>query len=135
MPGIGVGVAAGKCYGAPSGGDTAPSAPLNFVATDAGSDYDLTWDTPASDGGDAITSYKVYKNAVLLDTVAAPTTSLDAVAAVAFDELYVTAVNGVGESAPSNVETIPDEGDPGVFGFFGKYFGNYFRNFFGGNRS
>ena len=103
---------------------SAPSAPLNLVANDAGGgNYDLDWDVPVSNGNDAITTYHVYKNGMEIDTVAAPTTEYLGVAALEGDEFYVTAENGIGESSPSNTATIPS--DPGVLqGMLGPMVGN-----------
>lgn len=114
-------------------GDTVPSPPTNFLATDAGGgEYDLTWDAPITDGGDAVTDYNVYKNGVFLDTIAAPTEQLDGVAAVGGDTFYVKAVNGIGESAASSAETIPE--DPGS-GLFGSMWGAMLGRMWGRNQS
>lgn len=91
-------------------GPDVPSAPINLTANDAGGgNYDLDWDESFTDGGDAITTYHIYKNGVEIDTVAAPTTEYLGVAAIEGDEFYVTAENGIGESSPSNTATIPSD--------------------------
>src|SRR2546427_6319584 len=41
---------------------TIPSAPQNLQATAGVGNVALTWDTPSSDGGSAITGYKVYRS-------------------------------------------------------------------------
>src|SRR5207244_11353604 len=41
---------------------TIPSAPQNLLATAGTGNVALTWDTPSSDGGSAITGYKVYRS-------------------------------------------------------------------------
>lgn len=84
-----------------------PSAPRNLAAADAGGgNYDLTWDVPISDGGQALIGYNVYQNDSLLTTVPAPAGGLSAVAAVDGDTFYVKAVNGIGEGGRSNIVTI-----------------------------
>lgn len=121
MIGLGIGVAYLELGGI---GPYAPSQPLNLVANDAGGgNYDLDWDTPSTDGGDAITTYHIYQNGVEIDTVVAPTTEYLGVAALEGDDFYVTAENGIGESSPSNTATIPS--DPGVLqGMLGPMVGN-----------
>jgi fibronectin type 3 domain-containing protein len=86
---------------------TAPIAPV-LVVTTGTSSASLFWSTPAN-GGSAITGYNVYRGTApgaetLLAGVSATTTSYsDAGLAPGTTDYYeVTAVNGVGESAPSN---------------------------------
>ena len=94
--------------GATYTGPNPPSAPQNLNATGGTSQVSLTWTTPASDGGAAITGYKVYRGTVsnnlsLLTTLGVQTAYTDL--AVVNGTLYyyeVTALNSAGESARSN---------------------------------
>ncbi len=88
----------------------APSPPSNLNA-DSGDGYVyLTWDAPSDDGGSEILGYKVYRNGAPIATV--PATQLwyndtDVTNGIPYT-YYVTAVNAVGESTPSNaVYAIP----------------------------
>jgi fibronectin type 3 domain-containing protein len=40
---------------------TTPTAPQNLQATAGNQEVTLTWDAPTSDGGSAITNYKIYR--------------------------------------------------------------------------
>ena len=94
-----------------------PSAPQNLQAT-AGDGYvKLTWEPPASNGGSAITAYKIYRGTssggesyltqVDGDTLEYNDTSVTNGQTYYY---YVTAVNSVGESAKSNeVSATPEE--------------------------
>ncbi len=54
---------------------TAPSAPQDLVGGPAkGRGVQLTWSAPASDGGSAITEYRIYRDGTLLTTVSGTTT-------------------------------------------------------------
>ena len=94
--------------GATYTGPNPPSAPQNLNATGGTSQVSLTWTTPASDGGAAITGYKVYRGTVsgslsLLTTLGVQTAYTDS--GVTNGTLYyyqVTALNSGGESARSN---------------------------------
>ncbi len=81
-----------------------PSSPLNLTAK-AGDGYvNLTWKAPADNGGSAISQYKIYRNGTVIATVPAnqlwynDTSVKNGVTYI----YYVTAVNSVGESEPSN---------------------------------
>lgn len=50
---------------------TVPGAPTSLSATAGAGKIDLSWTTPSSDGGSAITGYKIYR-----DTSSSPTTLL-----------------------------------------------------------
>jgi fibronectin type 3 domain-containing protein len=99
-----------------------PDAP-NLIEANVG--YDLVyldWNAPASDGGATITSYRIYRGTAagaetLLDTVYGDSTSFPDYGANGGTTYYyrVTAVNIVGEGAPSNersatplTPTVPD---------------------------
>jgi hypothetical protein len=54
---------------------TAPSAPQDLTASPAkGKGVQLGWSAPASDGGSAITEYRIYRDGTLLATVSGSTT-------------------------------------------------------------
>ncbi len=81
-----------------------PSSPLNLSASPGNEYVNLTWNTPASDGGSNITEYKIYRNGTLIATVPADRlwyNDTNVVPGVNYS-YYVTAVNSVGESQPSN---------------------------------
>jgi hypothetical protein len=89
---------------------TAPSAPRNVTAKAGGTGIKVTWATPTSNGGAAITAYQIYRGASastgsLIATVSAGATSfVDTSAPRKVTSFYwVTAVNPAGESPRSNV--------------------------------
>jgi fibronectin type 3 domain-containing protein len=94
---------------------TVPEAPRNLVATGGTGTVHLTWSTPASEGGSAITGYRLYRSTsagaeVFLRSVGNVTSSDDAVAAGTY--FYrVAAVNGVGEG-PVSSEASATATDP-----------------------
>ncbi|MGH3136875.1 MAG: fibronectin type III domain-containing protein, partial [Gaiellaceae bacterium] len=91
------------------GGGTAPSAPLNLAASAGDTQVSLTWSTPSSDGGSALTGYRVYRG-----TSPNPTSALtpDLGLVTSFQDsgltngqtyyYKVSALNAVGESPLSN---------------------------------
>src|SRR2546421_245521 len=87
---------------------TAPSAPRNLAATAGNAQVTLTWQPPASDGGSAITNYRVYRGATsggeaLLSTLGVVTSYTDTAVTNGLTYYYqVTATNGAGESPKSN---------------------------------
>lgn len=88
---------------------TVPSAPQILLANGGNAQVSLNWTVPASDGGSAITGYKVYRsttsNAETLLASPAGTGTIYTDFAVVNGTTYyykVTAVNAVGESALSN---------------------------------
>ncbi len=124
---VGFGPWGNEVSATPSSGATAPTAPLSLLATSGNAQNVLTWNAPASNGGSAITGYKVYRGTssgteVLLapsatfypaDTLfpsdTAPgglgtgTTYTDSTAVNGTNYCYkVSALNAVGESALSN---------------------------------
>ncbi|MFQ6012881.1 MAG: fibronectin type III domain-containing protein [Thermoplasmata archaeon] len=85
-----------------------PSAPQNLQAVPGDAQVSLVWEAPASDGGSAITQYRIYR-----DTAPGAATFLVEVGSVlayadtaaANDQMYyyqVAAVNAVGEGPRSN---------------------------------
>ena len=88
---------------------TAPSAPRSLTARSAKASVTLSWLTPSSDGGSAITWFRIYRGAssgteTLVATVSAGTHSFkDTSSGRKVTHWYrVTAVNALGESVPSN---------------------------------
>jgi titin len=91
---------------------TAPSAPLGLTATVGGPGITARWSAPASDGGTAVTGYRIFRgttaaNATPLTTVVPGVTSyVDKSVAKKTTYVYiVTATNVLGESPPSNIVT------------------------------
>src|SRR2546422_7130341 len=96
-----------------------PSAPISLAAAAGNAQVVLTWQAPASNGGSAITSYKVYRGTTagsetLLTTLGNVLTYTDS--AVTNGQTYfyqVTATNALGESAKSSeVSAIPNAPSP-----------------------
>ena len=98
---------------------TVAGAPTSLSATPGDTTVGLSWTAPASDGGAAITNYKIYR-----DTSASPTTLLDTIGnlttytdnAVSNGTLYyyrVKATNAVGDSAySSDASATPEPAAP-----------------------
>jgi fibronectin type 3 domain-containing protein len=76
-----------------------------------GTSLRLTWKAPATNGGSSVTGYKVYRHSstgsyALVKTLGVATAWRDTTTATKQTYWYeVTAVNAVGESAPSNEAT------------------------------
>jgi len=95
----------------------APGAPENLEVTSTGDEeVNLAWDTPNSDGGAAITGYKIYRDTsapatTLLDTVGITTTYQDTAVTNGVTYHYrVRAVNAEGDGSYSNsVSATPME--------------------------
>lgn len=92
-----------------AGVSTAPTAPQSLVATSGNAQVSLGWSASASDGGSAVTAYKIYRSTVsgsetlLASPVGTATSYLDSTAANNTTYYYeVTAVNAIGESGLSN---------------------------------
>jgi len=87
---------------------TAPSAPQNLKATAGDAKVTLSWSAPLSDGGSAVTNYKIYRGTTSggkteLTTIGNVLTYTDT--SVTNGQTYyyqVTAVNSIGESEKSN---------------------------------
>jgi len=87
-----------------------PSAPQNLRAKVGNSYVNLTWSAPADNGGAEITEYRVYRNGTLIATVPGDRLWYNDTKVIGGKNYtyYVTAVNSVGESRPSNeVSAIP----------------------------
>jgi fibronectin type 3 domain-containing protein len=86
---------------------SAPGAPTNLTATRGNGQVALTWSAPASNGGSAITAYKLYRGTTtntetLVQTLGNVTSYTDISLSNGTTYYYkVTAVNTVGESALS----------------------------------
>ena len=88
---------------------TAPTAPQSLQATAGNAQVSLTWTAPSSDGGSAITGYRVYRGTAPNPTVALipdlglVTSFLDSGRTNGQIYYYkVTALNAIGESVASN---------------------------------
>jgi hypothetical protein len=84
---------------------TVPGAPTGFAATGGVGTIHLSWTAPASDGGSPVTGYRLYRSTsagteTFLRNVGNITSFDDPVAAGTY-YYKVTAVNAVGEGAPS----------------------------------
>lgn len=98
---------------------TAPSAPQSLVATGGTSVVALSWSAPASNGGSAITGYKIYRSlstgteTLLASPAGIGTTYADGAVVNGTPYFYkVTAVNAVGESALSNESSATPSAPP-----------------------
>ena len=106
---IGESVASNEANATPSAPATAPSAPQSLQATAGNAQVSLAWTAPSSDGGSAITGYRVYRGTAPNPTVAL---SPDLGVVTSFldtgrtnGQIYyykVTALNAIGESVASN---------------------------------
>ncbi len=87
---------------------TVPSAPQGLTASPGDGQVVLAWSAPSSNGGSAITGYKIYRGTTaggetLLTTVGSVLTFTDTGLTNGVTYYYkVSAVNGVGEGARSN---------------------------------
>ena len=102
---IGESVASNEATATPSAPATAPSAPQSLQATAGNAQVSSSWTTPSSDGGSAITGYRVYRGTAPNPTVALipdlglVTSFLDSGRTNGQIYYYkVTALNAIGES-------------------------------------
>ncbi|NDF30882.1 MAG: hypothetical protein EB147_01465, partial [Acidimicrobiia bacterium] len=92
---------------------TVPLSPLGVAVVGGDKRATITWSAPANNGGSAVTGYKVYRNGVLLTTVAANVftyTDTNAATGLTNGTSYyweVRAVNLVGDSTSSPVYATP----------------------------
>ena len=107
------------------GANTAPGAPTGLTATASGTDtIDLSWTAPASDGGSAITGYKIEVSPngtsswtdLVADTASTATTYEHTGLAAGTTRHYrVSAINSIGTSTASdvaNTNTVADTTPP-----------------------
>jgi hypothetical protein len=87
-----------------------PTAPRNVTAKAAGTGITVKWLAPTSNGGSAITGFRIYRGTTSTSGVAIATVSASALSFVdttapkkATSYYWVTAINVVGESPRSNV--------------------------------
>src|SRR2546426_5430767 len=96
---------------ASSDSSTVPSAPQSLLATGGNAKVTLSWQVPSSNGGSAITYYKIYKSTssgteVYLTTRGNVTSYTDLAVTNGNTYFYqVTALNSVGESPRSNEDS------------------------------
>lgn len=106
---IGESVLSNEATATPAAAPTAPTAPQSLGATAGDSQVSLSWSVPASNGGSAITAYKIYRSlttgaeTLLASPAGTGLVYVDVTAANGTAYFYkVAAVNAVGTSALSN---------------------------------
>ena len=85
---------------------TVPSAPQNARAVAGNNTATVSWQAPASNGGSAIKYYQIISNPAYIKTNVSASSTSGTVKGLANGTSYtftVVAVNGVGQSPPSNV--------------------------------
>jgi fibronectin type 3 domain-containing protein len=107
----GTGARSNEASARPMAPATRPSAPRSLKAAKVPGGIQLTWAAPTSNGGSAITSYRVYRTGgartVVFTVPGAQLSLLDGTGASKTWYAYVvSAVNSVGESQASNIVTI-----------------------------
>src|SRR2546426_5886134 len=99
---------------------TVPSAPQNLQAAAGNAQVSLSWTAPSSNGGSAITNYKIYRSTssgteTLLTTVGNVNSYTDTGLTNGQTYFYkVSAVNSVGESAQSNEASAKPSAPPPI---------------------
>ena len=93
--------------GSPRAAATVPGAPTLTSATGGNASVSLIWSAPASNGGAAITGYRIYRGTysggeTLLTIVGNVTSYTDAASNGTTYYYQVSALNSVGEGARSN---------------------------------
>jgi predicted phage tail protein len=105
--GVGTGAASTALSATPAAAATAPGAPTLNSATAGNGQVALGWSAPASNGGSAITGYRVYRSTssgteTLLTTLGAVTSWINTGLANGTTYYYkVSAVNGIGAGGQS----------------------------------
>jgi hypothetical protein len=106
---VGLGARSGEVSATPQAAATTPSAPLDLTAKSQRGVVNLTWAAPISDGGSALTGYRVYRGTTsgawsFLEAVPASQLSYaDGSAEPRTHYFYVVrALNATGEGPPSN---------------------------------
>jgi fibronectin type 3 domain-containing protein len=105
---VGEGSSSNEMSASPTAPLTAPSAPTLNTAAAGNASAALAWSAPTSNGGAAVTNYKVYRGTSaggesLLTTLGNVTSWTDGTAANGTTYYYkVSAVNSVGEGSKSN---------------------------------
>ena len=117
---VGESVASNELSAKPAAGATAPGAPTLNSATPGNGTVALGWSAPGSNGGSAITGYKVYRGTAsggetLLTTLSNVTSFTDTGLTNGTTYYYkVSALNSVGESVASNELSAKPAAVPGA---------------------
>jgi predicted phage tail protein len=110
MNSAGPGTRSNEVSATPQAAATAPSAPLNLAGAKLADGIRLTWSAPSSNGGSAVTGYRVHRSTVagaetfLVEVLASQLSYTDASVQrrTPYYFYVVTAVNVSGEGPPSN---------------------------------
>jgi len=109
---VGEGAASAEASATPTAAATAPGAPQDLSANPhRAKGIELSWSPPASNGGSAVTGYRIYRgttsgNLTLLVSVGTATAYRDTATKKNTRYYYVVrAVNAVGEGAASTEAT------------------------------
>src|SRR5437867_403019 len=117
---VGEGPRSSEASATPIAPTTAPGAPRDLGAVAGDATVALAWSSPSSDGGSAITNFKIYQGTAsggesLLATVGAVFSYPDSsVTNGVTYYYYVTAVNGIGASGSSNEVSATPVAGPSV---------------------